>query len=143
MINKEEVIAYENSGNFRDVVLEDLLKIFSEKSRISLIKLPSKKKFTKKAISETIDSNSIKIMQFITENKISQLKNLSASDKSIIKPLYLFLDSEVLLYAKLKNLKFEKIVEKKTNWSFFIDELEIKHPEIKRAIVNSYLELYK
>jgi len=64
----------------------------------------------------------------------------------VIKPLYLFLDEEVLLYAKLKKLKFKKEIKgkktKKDKISNFIDDLEVKHPEIKHAIINSYLELY-
>jgi hypothetical protein len=52
------------------------------------------------------------------------------------------LDEEILLYAKLKKLKFEKYKVKKDKIREFEDEFEKKHPEVKRAIVNSLLELY-
>jgi len=47
-----------------------------------------------------------------------------------------------LLYAKLKKLKFKNQKEQKNEISLFVDDLEKKHPEIKRAIVNNYLELF-
>ena len=53
----------------------------------------------------------------------------------------MFLDKEVLLYAKLRKLKFEKIKERKNKIGKFIDRLEEKHPEVKRAIVNGCLGL--
>jgi tRNA(Ile)-lysidine synthase TilS/MesJ len=63
-------------------------------------------------------------------------------NKDEIKPLYLFLDDEVLLYAKIKNLKFKAQKEnKKDDISIFLNELEKKHPEIKRAVINQYIEL--
>ncbi len=148
MIKTDDIIGYENKGNFRGVVLEEVLNIFSEKSMINIIKLPSKKKITRKAISVTLDIDSDKFIHILfkeSEKKIK--KDISPVDKInnviIIKPLYLFLDKEVLLYAKLKNLKFKVLKEKqKDKISIFIDELEEKHPELKRAIINTYLELY-
>ncbi|MFH1585567.1 MAG: hypothetical protein ABIB79_02280, partial [archaeon] len=58
-----------------------------------------------------------------------------------IKPLYLFTNKQVELYAKLKGLKYTKPKESKDKISKFIDELEIKHPEVKRAVVGGYLGL--
>jgi len=64
----------------------------------------------------------------------------SAVDGRVIKPLYLFLDKEVLLYAKLRGLKFGDVEEKrKDNISLFIDEMEKLHPEVKQAVIASYL----
>ena len=142
MIGREDIVAYENKGDFRGVVLENLLKMFSERSLVKIIKLPSKKKFTKKAIPDTLDINSDKIIKDVVKGKIADLENLGAVDGKIIRPLYLFLDQEVLLYAQIKKLKFKKTKQTKDKWTKFIDDLEKKHPEIKRAIVNSYLELY-
>jgi len=164
MIKKNEVIGYDNSG-FRGIVLEDVLKMFAEKSIVELapqaytkevrepaeagpekfslkiftkgIKLPSKKKLDKIAIASTTDLEADKIIHFLIKGKG---KLDSAVDGKIIKPLYLFLDKEVLLYAKLKKLKFKKIKEKKDKISKFIDELEKMHPEVKQAIVSSYLK---
>jgi len=164
MIKKNEVIGYDNSG-FRGIVLEDVLKMFAEKSIVELapqaytkevrepaeagpekfslkiftkgIKLPSKKKLDKIAIASTTDLEADKIIHFLIKGKG---KLDSAVDGKIIKPLYLFLDKEVLLYAKLRKLKFKKIKEKKDKISKFIDELEKMHPEVKQAIVSSYLK---
>jgi hypothetical protein len=141
MTKKGDVVGYENKGDFRNVVLEDLLKMYSSNNFVQIVKLPSKKKITKKVLNSTIDSESLGIIQgFINEKKIN-LNKFSPVKIKEIKPLYLFLDAEVLLYAKLKNLKFKKIQEKKDKISNFISELEQKHPEIKRAVINQYLEL--
>jgi hypothetical protein len=141
MMKNNDSIGYENKGDFRSVVLEDLLKMYSSNNFVQIVKLPSKKKITKKALSSTIDSESLGIIQgFINEKKI-KLKNFAPVKNNEIKPLYLFLDEEILLYTKLKNLKFKKIQEKKDKISNFISELETKHPEIKRAVINQYLEL--
>jgi len=157
MINslKGDVIGYENDGGFRDAVLEDVLKFFSKKAMVEIVKSPLKKKITKKAISPTIDSVAEKIIHILMQGDIKDLKEISPVDKNVISPLYLFLDKEVLLYAKLKNLKFALLSgstncgmpgqikgDKKDEISLFIDNLEKNHPEIKRAIVNSYLQLY-
>jgi hypothetical protein len=47
-----------------------------------------------------------------------------------------------LLYAKLKNLKYKNIKKKEDKLNNFLNNFEKKHPEVKRAIVNSILELY-
>ena len=59
----------------------------------------------------------------------------------------MFLDKEVLLYAKLRKLapkgvpsvKEDLNTEGKDKISLFIDELEKKHPEVKQAVVGSWL----
>ncbi|MCK5043966.1 hypothetical protein KAR52_03135 [Candidatus Pacearchaeota archaeon] len=146
LIKKDEIIWYEKGNDFRQVVLESILKLFEDKLRIKLLKLPSKKKKNKIAIALNIDSQANKIIQTLIYGKVSELKKVSPIKKTknniFIKPLYLFLDKEILLYAKLKKLKFAKVGTEKTALSEFIEELEKKHPEIKRAVVNSYLELY-
>ena len=142
MIGREDVLAYENKGDFRGVVLENLLKMFSERSLVKVIKLPSNKSFTKKALGDTLDITSDRIIKDVVKGKIKDLENVRAVDGKVIRPLYLFLDQEILLYAQIKKLKFKKSKETKDKWYSFIESLEKKHPEIKRAIVNSYLELY-
>ena len=142
MIKREEIIGYEDKIDFRGVVLYDILKMFSKKAMIKIIKLPTREKIDKKAISSTIDSESDKITHILIQGKTSQLKELSPANKKIIKPLYLFLDEEIKLYAKLRKLRFNQEKIKQDKISSFINSLEKKHPEIKRAIVNSYLELY-
>lgn len=142
MIGREDVLAHENKGDFRGVVLENLLKMFSKRSLVKIVKLPSNVKFSKKAISDTLDINSDRIIKDIVKGKIKDLEKVGAVEGKVIRPLYLFLDEEVLLYAQIKKLKFKKTKETKDKWTSFIESLEKKHPEIKRAIVNSYLELY-
>lgn len=142
MIKKGDVVSYKSKGGFRDVVLEDLLNLFVNKGVISVMKV-SNKKANKIALSNTLDIESDKIVHILIKNNASKLKKLFPVDKKIIKPLYLLTDDEILLYAKLRNLKIKSKKTKKDKISSFIDELEKKHPEIKRAIVNSYLELYE
>ncbi len=144
MIKNGDVINYENKGDFRGVVLEDVLKMFSEKGNVEVHHIPTiKKRTTKKALPLTIDTESDKLVHELIKGNTRNLKELAPVQGKIIKPLYLFLDKEVLLYAKLKNLKFKKEVKKKDNISEFVDDLEIKHPEIKQAIINGYLEIFR
>jgi len=142
MIRNNDIVVYENKGDFRGVVLEDVLKMFSEKAMVELIRDKSNKKITKKAISSTIDLEANKIVHSLIKGDIKDLKGVAPVENKVVKPLYLFLDEEVLLYAKLRKLKSKKQKMDKDKISKFIGELEKKHPEIKRAIVNSYLELF-
>ncbi|MDO8528944.1 MAG: hypothetical protein Q7S06_03580 [Nanoarchaeota archaeon] len=136
MAHSGDMIGYKNNKGFRDVVLEDVLKMFAEKANANLIK---SSKANKIAISSTLDSETDEIThELMKEN--SKMK-FAPVEKNIIKPLYLFLDEEVLLYAKIRKLKFKEIKNKKDKISLFIDELEEKHPEIKRAIVNGILKM--
>jgi tRNA(Ile)-lysidine synthase TilS/MesJ len=136
MAHSGETISYKNNKSFRDVVLEDILKMFAEKANAKLTK---SLKSDKIAISTTLDSEADEITHKLMD-KNSKMK-FSPVEGRTIKPLYLFLDEEILLYAKIKKLRFKKIKEKKDKLSSFIDELEEKHPEIKRAIVNSMLKM--
>ena len=167
MIKNGDVVVYENKGDFRGVVLKDVLKMFVGKGNVEIVKLstssfpptpPNKlaslsKQLTKKhkltkfnklkiARSSTLNTESDKLVHNLIKGNAKNLKEFGPVVGKIIKPLYLFLDEEVLLYAKLKKLKFKKKVEKKDKISNFIEELEVKHPEIKHAIINSYLKLY-
>ena len=141
MISQNDIIGFENKGDFRGVVLENLLNLYTEKSQISIVKLPSKK-ITKIAVPSTTDTEADKIVNILVKNNISKLKDVGPISGKIIKPLFLFLDKEVLLYAKLMKLKFKKSKEDKDKLSIFIDNLEEKHPEIKHSIIKSYLELF-
>lgn len=148
MIKRADVIGYVSGECFRDEVLEDVLKYYDNKAPIEIIKLKRShsnipiipKSVDKLAISNNLDVVGEKVIITLLDNKISNLKLKPVEDK-IIRPLYLFLDKELLLYAKLKKLKFKVFKKNKNKLSSFIDDLEKKHPEIKRAIVNSYLKL--
>ena len=147
MIKSDDIVGYENRGDFRGVVLEDSLKIFSKKAGIGIVKLPAylrsqiDKKISKTAISSTLDLEANEVIRTLIKERISELKKINPIIGKIIKPLYLFLDREVLLYAKIRKLNFKNKKIKKTKISNFIDELEKKHPEVKRAVVNSYLKM--
>ena len=140
MVKRGDVIGYKSSKDFRGVVLEDLLKMFSQKTQIELVKLPNKKS-TKIASPDTTGTESDKIIHSLFKGDLDKLDAEPIKGKKI-KPLYLFLDKEVLLYAKLKGLKFSKPKNKEDKVSLFVDSLEKKHPEIKYSIVRGYLDLF-
>jgi len=145
-------IYYKRGNSFQDVVLEDVLEFFQEKTGIEIRSLQSRslidKKVDKKrtalkiATSETLDLTSYKIVDSLIKKDSKNMKKFLPVEGKTIKPLYLFLDKEVLLYAKIKKLKFVKKKEKKDKINDFIDEVEKKHPEVKRAIVNGFLRLF-
>ena len=140
MIKQNELVEYENTGDVRSVVLEDVLRIFAKKANVKLVN--KKNKNAKKiAISSTLDLEADKIAREIIKGSIKKLE-VKPVDRKMIKPLFLFLDKEVLLYARIRKLKFKKSKEKSSKISKFVDELEIKHPEIKRAIVNGWLKIH-
>jgi len=137
LIKKDECVAYGNGNGFREVVLRNVLHLFSGKAPINLIKKSSKKKYDKLAVASTTDLESEKILEGIIKGDVKKIKFKPVEGK-IIKPLYWFLDEEVLLYAKLLGLK---VKEEKTGATFILDSLEREHPEIKRAIVKGFLEM--
>jgi len=134
MLKMGEVVAIKKDDGFRGVVLEYLLKNFSVRIGFQFGKKG------KVAISETTDSSADKIVHSVIKGDLTKIKE-SAVEGKIIKPLYLFLDKEVKLYADLKGLKYKINKSKKDKISSFIDELELKHPEVKQAIIGSYFEL--
>jgi tRNA(Ile)-lysidine synthase TilS/MesJ len=142
MIKREDIIGYKKKNDFKGVVLEDALNFINERVNFNLVKLPIKKA-NKIAADSSIDSESNKIIKTLISGNVSELKKYLPSYGNRIKPLYLFLDEEILLYAKLKGLKFKIKKERKDKIKGFTDEFEEKHPEVKRAIVNSLLELYR
>ncbi len=144
LIKQGEKIGYKKGLNVNDVVLKEMLIFLSKKSNFILLEMP-KKNIDKLAISECIDSESNKILDKLINSDISKLKdNLPyIKEKKIIKPLYLFLQQEITLFAELKRLKFNKPKFKKDRISQFIDEFEKPHPEVKRAVINSLLKIYK
>lgn len=141
MLKKGDVVAYENrKRDFRTVVLIFLLEMFSQKGTIKLVKSASKK-CDKIALADTSDAISFKIIGNVFDKKLD--KEFLPVGGRFIRPLFLFLDKEVLLYAKIKKLKFERIKEKKNELDDFVNSLEEKHPEIKHSIVQSYLKIFE
>jgi len=145
MVSMGDKIGYVYSESFRGLVLESLLKMYSEKGNVTLIKYTGKQKINKLALFETSDSIAYSIINSVINFrlKIKDFDNFSPVNKKVIKPLYLFLDKEVLLYAKLKGLRFVKNNMKEDKIISFVNNLETKHPEVKRAVINSYLELFE
>jgi 3-methyladenine DNA glycosylase AlkC len=142
MIKSGDVIGYKKKNDFKGIVLEDMLNFFSKKSGIPVVKLPNKK--ANKTTSESsIDSEANETVKTIIEGNAVNLKKNLPVEKNLIKPLYLFSDEEILLYARIRNLKFKEDKNNKDKINNFLNEFEKKHPEVKRAIVNSLLELYK
>jgi len=143
MVKNGDIIGYKKSNDFKGIVLENLLKFASEKYNFELVRLPNNKA-NKIAVDSSIDSESEDILNILIKGKSSELSKNLPVEKNIIKPLYLFLDEEILLYARLKKLGFSRDIKKgKNKIENFLDEFEIKHPEVKRAVVNSLLEISK
>lgn len=141
MINKEDTVGYKKENSFKWVVLEHVLKFVQEKANFELVKLPNKRA-GKIASDSSLDSESEGVIRALIDGNASELKKYLPIHGNIIKPLYLFLEEEILLYAKLKGLKFKQQKERKDKIKIFADEFEKKHPEVKRAIMNGILELY-
>ncbi len=142
MVNSGDVIGYKEKKDFKGTVLKEILNFISDKSNFDIVKLPNKRA-NKIAVDSSIDSEAVDVSKKLIERTVSELKRDLPVEGKIIKPLYLFLDDEILLYAKIKKLKFKQIKENKNKINHFLDEFEKKHPEVKRAIVNSLLELYQ
>jgi hypothetical protein len=159
MFDGKDVIGYVKRSDFKSIVLEEMLKFVSDKYNFNVIKMPNKKweppagssqlqhpnrklKVTKIALNSSLDSESEKIIHILIEKKAGELKSCFPVVGKEVKPLYLFLDSEILLFAKLKGLKFKEIKKQKEKIEAFADEFEKYHPEVKRAVVNSVLKLY-
>jgi len=141
MINAKDFIGYKKGTDFKSAVLEELLKFISKKYNFNIINLPNKKA-NKIALTSSLDSESEQILKIIINKKSSELKKYLPVVGKEIKPLYLFLDNEILLFAKLKDIKFKESKTNKDKIGIFTDEFEKNHPEVKRAVVNSVLKLY-
>jgi hypothetical protein len=171
MVKKGDVIGYKSGKTFRDIVLEDVLRYYERKAPVKVVKLhdnspattnsrpcsvidnknlsftkslaptthPKKLGITKVAVPITTDVIASNVVSNIINSNLSK-ENLPVKGR-VIKPLCLFLDREVLLYAKLKGLKFVKVDEKKSKMNGLLKNMEKKHPEVKHAIVNAYLKL--
>lgn len=144
MINRGDVIGYEEKKDFRSIALKEVLMMISKKGFVEIVKMPTTERITKVALASTTDTESKKIVYELIKGNAKNLKTVRAIEGKNIKPLYLLRDREVLLYAKLKNLKFSKTKkEGKDKIKLFVNDLEKKHPEIKWAIIRGFLEVEK
>ena len=157
MIKKGDVIMCKRANDFRSVVLEDVLNVVEKKAPVKIVN-SSTKKVNKIAVNMTADLVAEEIVKELIKGKIKDVERFAPMNKKEIKPLYLFLDEEVLLYArlrskfcipkgmcqhyaKLRKHKFKKERLKVNKIREFIEGLKKKHPEVKHAIVNSYLKI--
>jgi len=141
MVKQGETIAYKNANDVNSIVLKKMLELLASKSRIKLVKLPHGKE-NKIALNSSLDLESEKVILNLIDGNAVGLNNYLPIERKFIKPLYLFLDEEIILYAKLNNLKFKELSKKKNKTREFIDSFEKNHPEAKRAIINSLLKIY-
>jgi tRNA(Ile)-lysidine synthase TilS/MesJ len=140
MIGSKDIIGYKEGKDVKSIVLADMLQFISQRYNFKITQLPDKKA-NKIALTSSLDSESEKILQILINGKSTELKSCFPIVGKEIKPLYLFLDEEILLFAKLKELKFKESKGSKDKIEILADELEKTHPEVKRAIVNSVLKL--
>lgn len=146
MINSsDEKISYICQGDFRDVVLEEVLKIFSKRVGVDLNGFKIlKSKSGKIVLSITSDYVADGIVNNLIQDKVLNLDDFLPVQKVgktiLVKPLYLFLDKEVFLYAKLKGLKFKEVKKKQDKVNQFIESMKNKHPELSHSVVSSLLE---
>lgn len=91
------------------------------------------------ATSESSDEIAAIIIEEQIKPKMSMKKAMPVIGKNI-RPLYLLTDQEIELFIKLKGMP---LIEKKgyPESIRIINQLEKKHPEIKHAIVNSFLQV--
>ena len=65
--------------------------------------------------------------------------NLASSTKKEIRPLFLMTEQEISIYAAIKHIAGKP--KKKSEARKMLDSMEKPHPEVKRAIVQAYLQL--
>ncbi len=131
MLDKGDTVSYTKSNDVQTKVLEHLLKMI-EGRRIKI-----KNKGKKIALNYSTDFVAEKIIDLILNGNIKDKEKFKPVYKNKIMPLYLFLDKEIELYAKIKNIEFKK--RKKEN--SLLNYLEKKHPEVKQSVVKGILEI--
>lgn len=141
MFSLNEKVSFKNDNGVQSKVLEECLKILEKGSRISLLKPNLKKRYDKFALNSTLDKESYEFIEALIKNKKIN-KEILPVNKKFVRPLYLFLDKEVEIYAKIKNIKYTEKKEKTNEWKEFMEKLEKIHPEIKQATIQSYLKIY-
>ena len=119
--------------------MKDNLLYFAPKAGCKLV---NSGKYDKKVVCDNLDSNSYNFISCLLNHKLREADDLMPIVKTEIKPMYFFLDKEIKLFADLRGLKYKKQREDNNEWNNFVDEMEKKHPELKQAIMNSYLKLF-
>ncbi len=123
--------------------------------RALLNKIARSKGITKLATGHSLDDEAETIILNLVKGDIKLLAKLgpiagvlhNRKFAARIKPLYLCTTKEIVLFARLMNIKYDsKICPIRSDTlrikiRKFLSGLEKQHPEVKRAIVNSYLKI--
>lgn len=141
LADRKDNIGYKKGNFFREAVIEEILKFFSQKSGAKITPLTNTnkplKKITKITLPNTTDIEAEHFINSLINSKPSNTR--LPKYKKFIKPLYLLTDEEVLLYARLKKLKFNNFTHTDSN---ILNTLQKNHPEVKSSVVQSYLKLF-
>ena len=123
--------------------------------RALLNKIARKQKITKIATGHNLDDEAETIFLNFVKGDTKLLAKLGPiagvlRDKKFaarIKPLYLCSTKEIVLYAKIRGIKYDKRIcpvrsdTLRIKIRKFLANLEKQYPEVKKAIVNSYLNI--
>lgn len=96
----------------------------------------SKKSAKLTASDDSTDDISTAVMESWFQNKPA---DLSPKSPKVVRPLFLMTEQEIMIYSSIKHISGKQ--KKKTKARTMLDSMEKIHPEIKRAIVQAYLQL--
>ncbi len=133
-----------HSGEIASAVLYYILRKFAGERRQGIVKVTEKdmKSLKRVVVSSSLDEEAEGIIRNLMYKNAKSLLNLGPIEGKRVKPLYFCSDREIMLYARLKKLIIGRQKEnKKDKIRDFLDKMEKKHPELKNAIVNAFLEI--
>lgn len=137
MIEKEEKVFISNSQDICNQVLKKRVEDYAQRGTIKIVKT----KIRAKVLSfKTADDFAKDVLYFLFNGNEKDLIKIS-EDKKEKNPLFLFLKKEVVLYAKLKGIK-GKIKKDSDKMTQLLNKMEKKHPEVKNAMMQSYIKYY-
>jgi tRNA(Ile)-lysidine synthase TilS/MesJ len=144
MLSNLDSLYIKKSGH-KSELIETILRKITDKRGISIKKVRGKGTM---AIPVSLDDEAFFIINELLK-KSPSYKSMGPVIKQkgsiLIKPLYLCSDKEIDLYCRINKIRLSKKEQEKdpTKQSMidFINHMEKRHPEIKNAIVNSYLEI--
>ena len=137
MIDKGDKIFIPNSEDICVKVLQKLVKDYAQRGTIKLVKV---KKDAKILSFKTADDFAIDVITFLLRGNEKDIIKIG-KDKKEKHPLFLFLKKEVVLYARLKDIKGKR-EKNPTKIGVLLEEMEKKHPEVKNAVIQSYVKYY-
>ncbi|MFH1249093.1 MAG: hypothetical protein V1660_02985 [archaeon] len=136
---------YIEKGTHKGVVIESVLKKITDKRGIAIKESRSKGLI---AIPMSLDEEAFLIInEFLKKSPSFKMMGPIIKQKgfTFIKPLYFCSEHEIYLYCSINHIKITKKQDEKDkikqSMISFVNLMEQKHPEIKNAIVNAYLEI--